>query len=141
MKITDPFHFAEVTVVLYIDGITSLGESIPFQKYILSSDESIDETWHILKNKVMSRYPLQNDTISMIGTDLDENMDQKNMNASEKQVSEFHNFDQEINDIENFVKTFQRPSSVPNLYWLNIKSINPVTNLEKAKAKVIICII
>jgi hypothetical protein len=60
--VSNPFSFAEATVVVVVDGVSSLGLK-EGHHYPLITDEDESVSWQSLHDRVLSRYPAQNATL------------------------------------------------------------------------------
>jgi hypothetical protein len=62
LSVSQPFSFAEATVVVVVDGVSSLGLK-DGHHYPLITDEDETVIWQSLHDRVLSRYPGQNATL------------------------------------------------------------------------------
>jgi hypothetical protein len=62
LSVSNPFSFAEATVVVVVDGVSSLGLK-EGHSYPLITDEDESVTWQALHDRVVRRYPGQNSTL------------------------------------------------------------------------------
>jgi hypothetical protein len=60
--VSNPFSFAEATVVVVVDGVSSLGMK-EGHHYPLNTDEDESVSWQSLRGRVLSRYPALNATL------------------------------------------------------------------------------
>lgn len=130
MKITDPFSFAEAIVVLYVDGINSLGKGENMKKYKLNNDENKYMTWNKLKSKIIERYPMENNTLINLEFAPTGEVDELQTNHLNKNLEEDVAFLQEINSLNKFTKNVERSKGVPDLYWFNLKSLHQLSDLK-----------
>jgi hypothetical protein len=59
LSVSQPFSFAEATVVVVVDGVSSLGLE-DGHHYPLITDEDESVIWQSLHDRVLSHYPGQN---------------------------------------------------------------------------------
>jgi hypothetical protein len=62
LSVSNPFSFAEATVVIMVDGVASM-EWKEGHRYSLITDEDESVTWQALYDRVLKRYPGQNATL------------------------------------------------------------------------------
>jgi hypothetical protein len=62
LSVSNPFSFAEATVVVVVDGVSSLGLK-EGHHYPLITDEDESVIWQSLHDRVLIRYPGQNATL------------------------------------------------------------------------------
>ncbi|KAL0275234.1 UNVERIFIED_CONTAM: hypothetical protein PYX00_003157 [Menopon gallinae] len=125
MKIVDPFNFAEAVVILYVDGIQSLGTLEDFPKFQLEMSRDEESTWNAIKNEIVKRFPSENNTLLRVelGLGSDELGDIKTKHL-DKNIEEDANFLRELKDLEMYSSEIEKRDGVPDLYWYVLKSLH-----------------
>lgn len=131
MSILDPFNFAKALVVLHVDGIPTLGKTGNLKKYLLHNDEDDYITWKLLKQKIINRYPTENNTI--VNLDLSSTIISDN-EISSKYLSDSTDEDialiKELNVLHKFIKNIKKSNGIPDMYWFNLRSLHQLSDLK-----------
>lgn len=133
LTISDPFNFAEAVVVLYVDGVPSLGKFDNVHKYPLETNEDEMVVWKIIKNRVIDRFPTENNTLVRLDLGYgEENIDDIQTKHLDKNIEEDVLFLQELQDLDTFMKKSEKIDGVPDLYWFVLKGIHAIADLRGA---------
>ncbi|KAK7867606.1 hypothetical protein R5R35_014804 [Gryllus longicercus] len=147
LRITNPFHYAEAIVVLFVDGIEKL-ESVKGHHFDLNTDEDEDTIWLNLERRVRNRFPSQNNTLmrveltegpnglvpfyNLIGEA--DNTVLPDVQFLDLNVTEDRAFLSEISLLQDIVKKVESGSisrdGIPDVYWFLLRGLHAVWDLH-----------
>lgn len=119
--------------MLYVDGVSSLGKFDNVHKYPLETNEDEMVVWKIIKNRVIDRFPTENNTLVRLDLGYgEENIDDIPTKHLDKNIEEDVLFLQELKDLEKFMEKSEKVDGVPDLYWFVLKGIHAIADLRGA---------
>lgn len=131
MKIINPFNFAEAVVILYVDGIQSLGITADFPKFPLDMSRDEETTWNAIKKEIVKRFPNENNTLFRVELGLGSN-DLTGIKTKhlDKNVEEDAYFLKELKNLEVYSSEIEKRDGVPDFYWYILKSLHTLNDLK-----------